>query len=90
MSRLKILDLSFCESEVSNSSRVQGGVLQTSVSTAFNAATSANFSATFAITDNRNVSVVVLGTAGGASASGIAAAFSDGAVSSSTLVRVTA
>lgn len=87
MNRLKIVDLSFLETELSNSGEVQGGtgaIFQpvASVSTSYNGANTAGYFGSWAIYKDAyggyTIAANVYGYAGGAVAGAIAGAASDG------------
>jgi hypothetical protein len=77
MNRLKVVDLSFCETQLPDISRVQGGDFG-SRSTSYSSDRSSGYFADYSVNkDNRTISYVVSGYAGGAVAGAIAAAVSD-------------
>ncbi|MBW4669421.1 MAG: hypothetical protein KME60_18880 [Cyanomargarita calcarea GSE-NOS-MK-12-04C] len=87
MERLKILDLSFYDPEISNSSQVQGGALATGLATSFGASITVNIApAGFSIV-NTPTGPQILATAGG-SASLAAAGIAVGAVADNGFVNV--
>jgi hypothetical protein len=78
MSRLKVVDLSFFETELANISQVQGGTSYGSYSTSYSSDRSSGYIADYSVNkNNRTISYVVSAHAGGAVAGAIAAAVSD-------------
>lgn len=87
MERLKILDLSFYECEISNSSQLQGGALATGLATSFGVSTTVNLApAGFSIVSTPT-GPQILATAGG-TASLAAAGIAVGAAVDNGFVNV--
>jgi hypothetical protein len=92
MSRLKIVDLSFFESELSNSSEIQGGYQPVaSVSNSFSTANFAGYFGNWSISKDGNggysIAANINAAAGGAIAGAVSGAASDGSVFASSFTR---
>jgi hypothetical protein len=84
MERLKILDLSFYEREISNSSEIQGGLV-TGLATGFGASTTVNFAPTGFLIVNTPTGPQILAAAGGNANLAAAGAVAGGAVDNGLL-----
>jgi hypothetical protein len=87
MERLKILDLSFCDPEISNSSQVQGGTLAVGLATSFGASLTVNIApARFSIVNTPTGPQILVAAGGNASLA--AAGIAVGAVADNGFVNV--
>ncbi|GAB1541074.1 hypothetical protein NUACC21_37440 [Scytonema sp. NUACC21] len=87
MERLRILDLSFCENEVSDLGQVQGGNLVVGLAVGFDAANRTAFTSNFSFERTGLTSADII-VSGGASASGATGGAASGAAAAGGFVSV--